>query len=92
MQIVIDIPEKDYEKILKAHWFEGHDTILDRVYLAIKQGARLPEGHGRLIDADDLYNMFIDGTEGYDCQTWNRIEIGEIIEDAPTIIEKGGDE
>jgi len=47
----------------------------------------LPKGHGRLIDADELYGDFIDGTEGYDCQTWNRIEIGDIIEDAPTIIE-----
>jgi hypothetical protein len=47
----------------------------------------LPKGHGRLIDADELYDDFIDGTEGYDCQTWNRIEIGDIIEDAPTIIE-----
>ena len=47
----------------------------------------LPKGHGRLIDADELYGDFIDGTEGYDCQTWNRIEIGDIIENVPTIIE-----
>ena len=44
-----------------------------------------PKGHG--IDADELYDGFIDGTEGYDCQTWNRIEIGDIIEEATTIIE-----
>lgn len=54
---------------------------------AIKKGTPLPEYHGRLIDADELYGDFIDGTEGYDCNTWNRIEIGDIIEDAPTIIE-----
>ncbi len=47
----------------------------------------LPKGHGRLIDADELYGDFIDGTEGYDCQTWNRSEIGDVIEYAPTIIE-----
>jgi len=52
----------------------------------------LPKGHGRLIDADELYGDFIDGTEGYDCQTWNRIEIGDIIEDAQTIIEADKEE
>ena len=39
----------------------------------------------RLVDADELYSQFIDGTEGYDCNTWNRIEIGDIIEDTPTV-------
>lgn len=78
MQIVIDIPEYIY-KICQGHG--------DPVYRYIAKGTPLTKGHGRLIDADELYGDFIDGTEGYDCQTWNRIEIGDIIEDAPTIIE-----
>ena len=65
------------------------DNDVDRILIenAIYNGKPLPEKHGRLIDADELYGDFIDGTEGYDCNTWNRIEIGDIIEDAPTIIE-----
>lgn len=57
---------------------------------AIHNGTPLPKGHGRLIDADELYGDFIDGTEGYDCNTWNRIEIGYIIEDTSTIVEADG--
>lgn len=82
MQIVIDIPEEIYKKTQNDVY-----VIYDKMYHAIKNGTPLPKGHGRLIDADELYGDFIDGTEGYDCNTWNRIEIGDIIEDAPTIIE-----
>ena len=81
MQVMIDISEGAYD-ILKN--YTGHLTYCE--YL-IKNGIQLPKGHGRLIDADELYGDFIDGTEGYDCQTWNRIEIGDVIENAPTIIE-----
>lgn len=80
MQIVINIPQKVYDKALSG---DGTGTIWAGY---VKNGTPLPK-HGRLIDADELYGDFIDGTEGYDCQTWNRIEIGDIIEDAPTIIE-----
>lgn len=82
MQIVIDFPEADFEQICTY----GQGNVY-QMLSAISSGTVLPENHGRLIDADELYGDFIDGTEGYDCQTWNRIEIGDIIEDAPTIIE-----
>jgi hypothetical protein len=84
MKIVIDIPEHEYKNI--KEYYEKND-IVESTYSYIYHGTPLPKGHGRLIDADELYDDFIDGTEGYDCQTWNRIEIGDIIEDAPTIIE-----
>jgi hypothetical protein len=87
MKIVIDIPEYEYKNI--KEYYEKND-IVESTYSYIYHGTPLPKGHGRLIDADELYDDFIDGTEGYDCQTWNRIEIGDIIEDAPTII--GGSE
>lgn len=54
MKILIDISDSDYEKIRKAYWYDGKDTILDRMYLAIKHGTRLPESHGRVIDADKI--------------------------------------
>lgn len=87
MQIVINIPDFVYNGI--RNMTEGKGIIeynAKALYDAIYYGTPLPK-HGRLIDADELYGDFIDGTEGYDCQTWNRIEIGDIIEDAPTIIE-----
>ena len=83
MKIVIDI-EEDYYKIIQHDVEHGMNY---KPYVLIAKGTQLPKHHGRLIDADELYGDFIDGTEGYDCQTWNRIEIGDIIEDAPTIIE-----
>ena len=43
MKILIDIPDADYEKIRKAYWYDGKDTILDRMYAAIKHGTRVPE-------------------------------------------------
>ena len=79
MQILINIPDEKYERLLYQ------DIISLRSY--VENGIVLPKEHGRLIDADELYGDFIDGTEGYDCQTWNRIEIGDVIEYAPTIIE-----
>lgn len=82
MQILIEI-DKDYYNAIKAIPNESSTSDM----LLIKNGTPLPEHHGRLIDADELYGNFIDGTEGYDCNTWNRIEIGDIIEDAPTILE-----
>ena len=85
MKIIIDIPEEIYRasQILDVKYEDTVQIPLE----VIAKGTPLPKGHGRLIDADELYGDFIDGTEGYDCQTWNRIEIGDIIDDAPTIIE-----
>ena len=79
MKLIIDIDDWMYSEILKGVKYQGLEHN-------IKNGTPLPKGHGRLIDADELYGNFIDGTEGYDCNTWSRIEIGDIIEDMPTII------
>ncbi len=90
IELIIKIPEEAKQAFdcaesndLKGCYYD-HGGVVGN---AIKNGTPLPKGHGRLIDADELYDGFIDGTEGYDCQTWSRIEIGDIIEDAPTIIE-----
>lgn len=74
MQIVINISDKDYEKIKKAY-----TCIFGDIYYimqgAIANGTPLPKGHGRLIDAD--YKVSSDG------RTVNSV-CGYI---APTIIE-----
>ena len=55
MKIVIDIPEEiaswinEYSLFIKGFNGEKMDIIID----AITNGTPLPEGHGRLIDADE---------------------------------------
>lgn len=87
IELVIKIPEKEYKNICLM----SKDGIGMALYDWIANGTPLPKGHGRLIDADELYSDFIDGTEGYDCQTWSRVEIGDIIDNASTIIEADSD-
>lgn len=81
MQIVIEIPESIYDTIQS-------DEMINREQLAILQmhimnGAPLPKGHGRLIDADAL----IDSLDASDRDIYCKAVIEE---DAPTIIEADG--
>ena len=54
MQIVIDIPEKLYNRMKT---YQG----LDDTYVAVKHGTPLPEGHGDIVDIETLIDMFWDG-------------------------------
>jgi len=55
MQIVIDIPEEEYNWIIKSDKTVFADVASKECMLhAIKNGTPLPKGHGRLIDADAL--------------------------------------
>lgn len=72
MQIVIDIPEDEYQNILHT----GKASF--RVVNAIEAGMILPKGHGRLIDENDLWFEDIDDIS---CVTQRNVE------NAPTIIE-----
>lgn len=71
MKIVIDIPNHIYE-----HAKEESEDSNDEwdAMRAIANGSPLPKGHGRLIDADDFFQMF----EELDMEPYN---------DTPTIIE-----
>ena len=61
MQIVIDIPNEEYERL----------TYIDIVKLRgyIENGTPLPKGHGRLIDADDIDNHIIGHVDTRSCPT-----------------------
>ena len=48
MEIVIDIPKETYKRFIDE-WTETTDVLQ-----AVRHGTPLPEGHGRLIDADAL--------------------------------------
>lgn len=61
MQIVINISDELYNYMQT----EGYDEHLDRrfdyqIRFAVKNGAPLPKGHGRLIDADKLWDSYYD--------------------------------
>ena len=56
MQIVINIPNKIYDDLMKRR--EADVADINTVFFAIADGTPLPEGHGRLIDADRLKSMY----------------------------------
>ena len=82
MQIVIDIPEELYDRLIikgKDISEEETSTILD----IIADGTVLPKGHGRLIDADNMKR--IDAIQMGD---FNSIEsIRKWIDIMPIVIE-----
>ena len=50
----------------------------------------VPTPHGRLIDADALkIEMMDENLDGYQGHSWR--EVGQIIDDAPTVIESEGE-
>lgn len=64
MEIVIDIPEEQYEYIkgLYKACTDYRTTLM--LYDAVRNGAPLPKGHGRLIDADELQRTYCDDNCG----------------------------
>ena len=82
MQIVIDLPKETYKRFIDD--FTGTTEILQ----AVRHGTPLPKSHGRLIDADALYEnteICHSDIDGYACARWKDIN------DAPTIIEGRGE-
>lgn len=82
MQIVIDITEKDYEKIRETSFVENIEIVfkqssedrkstmmLFRVIDAIKNGTLLPKGHGDLIDVDSL-DIPVDICDGFEAMDY----------------------
>ena len=91
MQIVIEIPNKDIPKRqevvdIRLHFIDGHIVSADGYGFA-----ELSKGHGRLIDADSIYQIVrpieqMDTEWGMTAETAIRL-IHEAFNRAPTIIE-----
>jgi hypothetical protein len=86
MQVVINISEEDYEGLKRNDKF--NDMHLNYYEKLIANGVPLPKGHGRLVDADEIDNNIYDLTRGMDL---NYGQISEVVDTAPTIIEKDDD-
>ena len=93
MQIVIDIPYQKYKWIVN-----NPQTYTDEMHEAIRNGTPLPKNHGRLIDADELEELFreVIGEISKKSEMTKDLEhmvrasamTIEMIADAPTIIEE----
>ena len=96
MKLVIDIADEDYNNIepfLNGQTIKGGFNIFKLLEM-IKNGIKLPKGHGRLIDADELKQndeialwLSRDAVRtGKMLKILSRLFIKK-IDDAPTIIE-----
>ena len=67
MKIVIDIPEELYKRIPTKEYI-GYMDMSDwqKIIMSVSNGTPLPEGHGRLIDADKIANELNDLKNGWD--------------------------
>ena len=89
MKLIIDIDETTYDSLKQI--YNPEIGMLSPTYEAVVNGAPLPKGHGRLIDADELTKQL----ETVANDEWNK-QVGaskgleeaiDIVEDEPTIIE-----
>jgi hypothetical protein len=76
MHIVIKIPKEKYQWI-KEHRGRTDYQITEMLYNRVRKGTPLPKGHGRLIDADVLWDSY----------HANDYDFYEALDDTETIIE-----
>ena len=101
MQIVIDISDKAYgllkyfEKSLGLNdKKDSNDDLKTALMRAVIHGTPLPKGHGRLIDANSIYQVVrpiepSDSEWGMTAETAKQI-IHDVFDNASTIIEADG--
>lgn len=77
MQIVIDIDDNLYTRLFD-NGVDNYDDAVDMAK-AIRKGTPLPKGHGRLVDAKEVYKKFY-------CRCLAGVAM-EVLNETPTIIE-----
>lgn len=89
MQIVININDNLYTRLFENGEIDAVDML--RVCATVRKGAPLPQGHGRLIDADELkslsYEVLVDtdnpnradGLSAFNGVTEEDIDLAEVI-------------
>lgn len=80
MQVLIDISEKEYERIRHTTYYR-RENAEDFIY----HGTPLPKGHGRLIDADALKKKAVMCPTVGNAETL-LLDISD-VENSPTIID-----
>ena len=80
MKLIIDISEEEYKRMIEQSVFGIMLSVWKR---AIKNGTPLPKGHGKLIDADALYDEYVKEPEEFN----GGHSLMALFRVAPTIIE-----
>lgn len=82
MKLVIEVPNMDLSDVKVG-------SILNRNILnAVKNGTPLPKHHGKLKDADELYNIFQELCDAYNIDNLSfKSDMDMNFDLAPTIIE-----
>lgn len=89
MELIIKIPDYEYEDLTGLYKYgldrpTAYKTFIEKICVeAIANGTPLPEGHGRLIDADKLDTR----ERGNNSQRTMWWQIDCIVKHAPTIVE-----
>ena len=86
MQILIDIDEEIYKRILPYKDLPIVSNLANdypEITHAVANGVPLPKGHGRLIDANRLRSMYSINRANFNTV----VGIQKWIDEAPTIIE-----
>jgi len=81
MKIVVDIPKKYYDDFKLQLPILNRGVPSELAKYVIATGTPLPEGHGRLIDANSLEDYIKE-----DADEWDKYALA-YVENAPTIIE-----
>ena len=84
MQIVIEISEKDYSRLKEIPYV--FDSLVSRLYNAVKDGTPLPADYGRLIDADRVEDITWEAPSYNDALNV-LTEVRDKVRALPTIIE-----
>lgn len=97
IELVIKISEEEYTNIKNAinSLIENgvERASMSKACLAILDGAPLPKGHGRLIDADkflkdnEAYTGFILNSRFFGGKNAYKDALEDLVDEAPTIIE-----
>ena len=84
MRLIINIDDETYADIKKGIIYSSIRDVPQESVVAIANGTPLPEGHGRLIDADAMFEDVINYCIDPDAHDWT---IFDFINNADTIIE-----
>lgn len=87
MKLVIDIPEEMYTNGQLDKFFGCSSKKLDEV---IYTGTSLPEGHGRLVDADRLEQVQNERLQYGEIRIWELKLITSALDSAETVVEADG--
>ena len=66
-------------KVKKEAYIQGYDYGVKDWFKSKSQPCE------DAISREDAKNLFWDGTEGYDCRGFTRMEIGEMLDDLPSV-------